>query len=324
MKDAMKKSFHVGGSVEKALKGEVELQAVAVLQEAWKITARNILTFLPAVIGLFLAQIALLLLGLQVQLGNPAVFFDAVITGKELTQEIVQAGYMANFWSDVLSAPLYVGVSLMALNHAVGLPSKPGHLVKGFPFTLVSIITMLLTSSLQGIGNALFPIIGLLLSMGFSMAIILVCEKRIAPLKAIKISLLATFKKFMPMTAIFLVVLIMFFVSFATAGIGLLWTIPFFFNVKAIIYRNMFGITLQVTSAQTKNNIQENNVQAGQVQSENEQQQPTPVLDNETETDSAPTPNKDHADDENDNHQQGSGNTPQNDDTEKGGKVFNA
>ncbi|EAS40355.1 hypothetical protein P3TCK_19685, partial [Photobacterium profundum 3TCK] len=34
--------------------------------------------------------------------------------------------------------------------------------------------------------------------------------------------------------------------------------------------------------------------------------------------------NKDHADDENDNHQQGSGNKPQNDDTEKGGKVFNA
>jgi hypothetical protein len=115
MKDAMNKSFHVGGSVEKALKGDVELQAVAVLQEAWKITARNILTFLPAVIGLFLAQIALLLLGLQVQLGNPAIFFDAVITGKELTQEIVQAGYMANFWSDVLSAPLYVGASLMAL-----------------------------------------------------------------------------------------------------------------------------------------------------------------------------------------------------------------
>lgn len=325
MKDAMNKSFHVGGSVEKALKGDVELQAVAVLQEAWKITARNILTFLPAVIGLFLAQIALLLLGLQVQLGNPAIFFDAVITGKELTQEIVQAGYMANFWSDVLSAPLYVGVSLMALNHAVGLPSKPGHLIKGFPFTLVSIITMLLISSLQGIGNAIFPIIGLLLSMGFSMAIILVCEKRITPIKAIKISLQATFKKFMPMTAIFLVVLIMFFVSFATAGIGLLWTIPFFFNVKAIIYRNMFGITLQVTSAQTKNNIQENNVQTDHVQSENEQQQPTSVLDNETETtDSAPTPNKDNADDDNDNHQQGDGNTPQNDDTEKGGKVFNA
>ncbi|MDX1301782.1 hypothetical protein [Photobacterium sp.] len=249
MKDAMNKSFHVGGSIEKALKGDVDLQAVAVLQEAWKVTARHFLSFLPAIIGLFLAQAALLLVGLQVQLGDAALFFDVIISGQEMTAELVQAGYMANFWSDVLSAPLFVGVSLMALNHAVGLPTKPSHLVKGFPFLLVSIITMLLTSSIQGIGNAIFPLIGLLLSMGFSMAIILVCEKRVTPLRGIQISLIATLKKLMPMTAIYLVVLVMFFISFATAGLGLIWTIPFFFNVKGIIYRNLFGITLQVTTA---------------------------------------------------------------------------
>ncbi|MGF1759810.1 hypothetical protein L4D76_18100 [Photobacterium sagamiensis] len=248
MKDAMNKSFHVGGSIEKALKGDVDLQAIAVLQEAWKVTARHFLSYIPAIIGLFLAQAALLLVGLQVQLGDAALFFDVIISGQEMTAELVQAGYMANFWSDVLSAPLFVGVSLMALNHAVGLPTKPSHLVKGFPFLLVSIITMLLTSSIQGIGNAIFPLIGLLLSMGFSMAIILVCEKRVAPLKGIQISLTATLKKLMPMTAIYLVVLIMFFISFATAGLGLIWTIPFFFNVKGIIYRNLFGITLQVTT----------------------------------------------------------------------------
>ncbi|MCG7587324.1 hypothetical protein [Photobacterium sp. OFAV2-7] len=242
------KTFHVGGSIDKALKGDSELQAFAILQEAWKVTAKNFLSFLPAIIGLFLAQVALLMLGLQVQLGDASLFFEAIVAGGEISSDIVQAGYMANFWSDVLSAPLYVGVSLMALNHAVGLPTKPSHLVKGFSFTLVSVVTMLLTSSLQGIGNAIFPIIGLFLSMGFSLAIILVCEKRITPLKAIQYSLVATVRKLMPMTAIYLVVLIMFFISFATAGVGLIWTIPFFFNVKGLVYRNLFGITLQVTS----------------------------------------------------------------------------
>ncbi|KLV09470.1 hypothetical protein C9I92_14145 [Photobacterium ganghwense] len=247
------KTFHVGGSIDKAVKGEVELRSLDVLQEAWRITAKNFLTFLPAIIGLFLAQLALLMLALQVQLGSPAVFFDAIIQGGEISGAIVEAGYMANFWSDVLSAPLYAGVSLMALNHAVGLPSKPSHLVKGFPYTIVSIVTMLLASSLQGIGNALFPILGLMLSMGFSMAIILVCEKRVSPLKAIQFSLMATVRKLLPMTAIFVVILTMFIVSFATAGIGLIWTLPFFFNVKAIIYRNLFGITLQVTTVKKGN-----------------------------------------------------------------------
>ncbi|MEC6797377.1 hypothetical protein VXS03_09955 [Photobacterium sp. S4TG1] len=253
MKETTKKSFHVGGSIEKAMKGDVDLQPIAVLQEAFKITAKNFTKFLPAVICLFIAQIALLLLSLKVQLGNPNVFFDAFITGKGFTADILKAGFMANFWSDVLIAPLYVGVSLMALNHSVGLPTKPSQIVKGFSFTLVSIITMLLISSIQGIGSSIFPLVGLFLTMALSMAILLVCEKRVTPIKAIQYSFMATVRKVMPMTAIYLIVMIFFFMSIATAGIGLIWTLPFFFNVKAIIYRNMFGITLQVTSVSNPN-----------------------------------------------------------------------
>ncbi|MEC6822841.1 hypothetical protein VXS02_05270 [Photobacterium piscicola] len=253
MKETTKKSFHVGGSIEKAMKGDVDLQPIAVLQEAFKITAKNFTQFLPAVICLFIAQIALLLLSLKVQLGNPNVFFDAFITGKGFTADILKAGFMANFWSDVLIAPLYAGVSLMALNHSVGLPTKPSQIVKGFSFTLVSIITMLLISSIQGIGSSIFPLVGLFLTMALSMAILLVCEKRITPIKAIQYSFMATVRKVMPMTAIYLIVMIFFFMSIATAGIGLIWTLPFFFNVKAIIYRNMFGITLQVTSVSNPN-----------------------------------------------------------------------
>ncbi len=248
MKEPVNRSFHIGGSIEKALKGEVDLQPVTVLHEAWKITAKNIFSFLPAVICLFLAQVALLLLGLEVQLGSPSVFFDAFVTGQGFTAEILKAGFMANFWSDVLIAPLYAGVSLMALNHAVGLPSKASQIVKGFSFTLVSLITMLLLSSIQGLGSSLFPLVGLFLTMALSMAILLVCEKRVSPLKAIQYSFMATIRKVLPMTAIYIVIILMFFISIATAGIGLIWTLPFFFNVKGIIYRNMFGVTLQVTS----------------------------------------------------------------------------
>lgn len=248
MKETTNKNFHVGGSIEKAMAGDVDLQPIAVIQEAFKITAKNFTQFLPAVICLFIAQAALLLLSLKIQLGNPNVFFEAFITGKGFTAEILKAGFMANFWSDILIAPLYVGVSLMALNHSVGLPTKPSQIVKGFSFTLVSVITMLLISSIQGIGSSIFPLIGLFLTMALSMAILLVCEKRVTPIKAIQYSFMATIRKVMPMTAIYLIVMILFFVSIATAGIGLIWTLPFFFNVKAIIYRNMFGITLQVTS----------------------------------------------------------------------------
>jgi len=85
-----------------------------VLQEAWKVTAKHFFRFLPAIIGLFVAQIALLLLGLKVQLGDPNIFFNAFITGEGITPDLMQSALMANFWSDVLIAPLYAGVSLSA------------------------------------------------------------------------------------------------------------------------------------------------------------------------------------------------------------------
>ncbi|WP_459782477.1 hypothetical protein [Photobacterium sp. R1] len=43
------KSLQVGGSIEKALSGKADLQSVAVLQEAWKVTAKHFLTFFPAI-----------------------------------------------------------------------------------------------------------------------------------------------------------------------------------------------------------------------------------------------------------------------------------
>lgn len=245
------KTFHVGGSIEKALKGESELHSLSVLQEAWKTTAKHFLSFFPAVVGLFLAQMALLLVALQVQLGSPWVFFDSIVNGSaggEVSLEILNAGHWANYWSDVLSAPLFVGVTLMSLNHAVGLPSKPSHLVKGLPYALIAIVTVLLSSSIQGIISEFVPLLGWLVSMCFSLAIILICEKRVTPLKALQYSTIAVLRKLLPITAIYIAIVAMFLISFATAGLGLIWTIPFFFNAKAIIYRNLFGITLQVTT----------------------------------------------------------------------------
>ena len=262
MNKNMKTNLHIGGSLEKAEKGDVELPVIPMLKEAANLTIKNYVTFFPALLGLFLAQLAILLFALKVQLGDPMVFFNAVITGTDLTDGILKAGYLANYASDILSAPLYVSVCWMALNHAVGLPSKPSQLVKGFSFAAAAIITALLTSAIQGLGNALFPIIGMLLSMCFGFAIILIFEKRLSPIVAIKTSTIATLRKLMPITAVYLVVVFFFVISFATAGLGLFWALPFFFNVKAVMYRNMFGITLNVVKLPDDSTEQDNNQQA--------------------------------------------------------------
>lgn len=245
-----KKELLIGGSLEKAVKGEVPLSPVAILKEGAQITIKNYVSFFPALLGLFLAQLAILLLTLKVQLGNPMVFFNAVITGDGMSVDLMHAGMLANYASDILSAPLYISICLMALNHCVGLPSKPSYLVKGFPFAVASIITAIIMAVLQGVANQLIPVIGLLLSMGFGFAMFLLCEKRVTPIKAVQYSVMATLRKIMPITAIYAVFVLLFVLSFATAGLAMFWALPFFFNTKAILYRNLFGITLKVNNAQ--------------------------------------------------------------------------
>ncbi len=242
----IKKEFHIGGSLDKALKGESPLSPVAILKEGAQITIKNYVSFFPALVGLFLAQLAILLVALKIQLGDPMVFFNAVISGDGVTEGVMHAGMLANYASDILSAPLYVSICLMALNHCVGLPTKPSYLVKGFGFAAVSLLTALIMAVLQGIANQLIPVIGLLLTMCFGFCMMLIAEKRVTPIQAVKYSAIATVRKILPISLVYLAFVLCFVVSFATAGLGLFWALPFFFNTKAVLYRNLFGVTLNV------------------------------------------------------------------------------
>ncbi|MGF1686827.1 hypothetical protein L4C36_09025 [Photobacterium japonica] len=245
------KTFHVGGSIEKALKGKSELQPVTVLQEAWRTTAKNFVSFLPALVIVYTLHIALLQFVFNLQGGGQLSVGDMFFNESEAVRtSAAMALNWASMWSSVVTAPLYAGIALMTLNFAVGLPSKVSHLMKGMSFSLVAIVTEVMTIVLLILASQIFPPLGLLLPMFFGMAIILICEKRLSPVKAIQYSFMATLRNFVPILAIYLAIVVMGIISLLPMGLGLIWTVPFYFNAKAIIYRNLFGVTLQVTTVE--------------------------------------------------------------------------
>lgn len=246
--------FNLGGSVETALTGNYPLSPVSVLQEAWKITLSNFFRFLPAVIILLLSQLAIFFAVLQFQIDDLTMIIDALQGQGELTDTITGAIWIANFSADVLSGPLYAGVSLMAMSHAAGLTCRPTQIWKGFQFAAVASITVMLTSSIQSGVNFIIPILSLYLTMAFSMSMLLVCEKKLSPIQAVFVSFKATNKKLVPLAGIYLTLFILFVISFMFFGIGLVVVMPFFFNVKGILYRNMFGIKLKISAKSDENN----------------------------------------------------------------------
>lgn len=68
-------------------------------------------------------------------------------------------------------------------------------------------------------------------------------------MQSLLLSLRAVNKKILALAGIYFVVSIMFVIGMMFYGLGLIFVLPFFFHVKGIVYRNMFGIKLKIIAS---------------------------------------------------------------------------
>ncbi|WP_337222778.1 hypothetical protein [Vibrio alginolyticus] len=261
MNDDFEKDFNLGGSVERALSGNYELKAGAVFNEAWRATIQHFLSFSPAIIVLLFVQLGIFYIALKLQLGDLSVILDAFENPESFTNDIVSSIYVANFSYEVISAPIYAGISLMAMSHVAGLKAKLRHVGKGLQFTIPVILATLMSLMLQGVVGMIFPLLSLYLSLAFSHSILLICEKRVPPMQALLLSLRAINKKIFVVAGLYLGVMLMFIIAAMFYGIGLIFVLPFFFHLKGILYREMFGIKLKIVTTQKNDNDHDGNSQ---------------------------------------------------------------
>ena len=247
------KPIHLGGSIEQATRGKTDLRAIPVLREAFQLTNKTFGAFLPAVVGYVLLQLVLILLFLEVQAGNALANLQALLSGggtseSQVSAEFFNALMMAGQFADVVSAPLFLVLSLMAVNHAVGLPTRMKQMFGMLP-KLIFMATMvtLFTISLQTLATTLFFPLGLFLTMAFGTTLLLICHKRLPLLTAVRYSIISAFRHLAPLTAVYVVIAGLFILSVMSMGVALIWVLPFYFNVRAIVYRTLFGVTLKVS-----------------------------------------------------------------------------
>lgn len=249
-KQQLSNALHVGGSLENALSGDYKLSASSVVQEAMKLTQKNFWTFLPATLILAGAHLAVFLLVLTLLEGSPAVMMEGLSGREPMTPDTLAAVRISIFISTVFCAPLYAGASLMGLSHAIGFRTKPRHVIKGLAYAIAVIMAMGFISALQSFGSQIIPLLGIFLGITFSMTILLICEKRLTPIAAMIVSFRAITKKMIPFVLVYIVIAVLFVFSYATAGLALVWALPFMFNVKGVLYREMFGVGIEVTVSQ--------------------------------------------------------------------------
>jgi len=240
--------IQVGGNIESALKGDYQIDVKAIFTEAWQQTLRsrismNVGLLFSVLLGMLVSFIGSNYLGgIEAVLANP------------------QASMLLNVVVTVAVWPFLGAVEMMGVSHAVGLKT---HARMTFSFLARAswvVLCALFTSVLISIGFQLLILPGIFLAITLSLTIPLVIEKKMTPMKAIILSIQTLRFKFLSLLYIFVVLflsLVLLFMplalliesSFAPLGIvvlltGLSFLAPLYYNIKGILYREIFGISI--------------------------------------------------------------------------------
>jgi len=238
----------VGGSVERALQGDYQINVKAILTEAWQLTLKSRLAIN---VGLLFA----ILLGMSV-----SFIVSDYFGGIETVLEDPQASMLLNIVVTIAVWPFIAGVEMMGVLHAVGMKTHPKMTFAFLQRASWVVLCALFTSVLISLGFQLLILPGIFLAITLSLTIPLVIEKKMTPMKAIILSIQALRFKFMPLFVIYFILLLslimLFFplalllestlapIGFMIFIFGISYLAPLFYNTKGILYREIFGINV--------------------------------------------------------------------------------
>lgn len=252
------KVINVGSTVERAVQGDYSIDVKQVFQEAWSKTQLSRISInVGILLSLFIGMIATLIVG-------------QYTGGVEAALENAETRFMINIIATLVTSPFVAGVEMMGVFHAVGLKTKPRMTFSFLNRGALIAICALLVSTLTSIGFSLFVLPGFFLLVTLSLTIPLVVEKRLMPLKAITLSVKALRFQFFKLLAIYFILLMMTLcammpllvllkTNFAVIGVvlflfALTYLAPLYFNVKGVLYREIFGVQLTAENAELPEN----------------------------------------------------------------------
>ncbi|MCC5879836.1 MAG: hypothetical protein JJU03_08090 [Idiomarina sp.] len=248
----MKQDKRVGGNLQQALEDKNTFNPVEVLKEGFNLTKSTI----PSLLGAALLALAIffifLMLAIQVVVGE----FDVDDPVTVLTMLMIQIMVMP---------PLFAAIHVMGMRHSVGGKTQASDVFafikQPFPFILIALITQIATQLAAGILPGVIALLALgFISITLSMAIPLAAEYKISPIQAIRCSFVAVIRRFGSFFSVYLALFGLFILGLFTFGLALIFVVPLFYNVKGIMYREVFGVAVPHDSAEQGEQRRDGNV----------------------------------------------------------------
>ncbi|QDP01188.1 hypothetical protein [Thalassotalea sp. PS06] len=245
-----KRYIQIGGSPEKAVTGDYEIDVAGTIKEAWKLTQTSKQS---VVVALFMI--------LSISM-TAFVLFAEAMGGFELVLADQGRLFAINMVLTTLLSPLVAGLEMMGISYAIGMQSRPSMIFSFLRKSAYIALTSLIVSCMTSLGMQLLLIPGIYLGVALSLTAPLVVEKNLSPNQAIILSLKATrfqwFKLFQVYLFAFAITLPVVFIvallaqsvgvipAVVVAVLGVTWIAPFFYYLKGILYRQIFGVRMEV------------------------------------------------------------------------------
>lgn len=230
-------------SVESALNGDYEFDLKAVFDEGWKLTQADKSSIVQGMLVVIVIAMSIMLMAAYVSEAKGISWEEP---GFRFGLDIIMA---------VLIAPLTAALMMMGIKSSVGRKNYLADLFGFISRTLVITVTVVMTTAIVQIGLLFLVLPGLYLMIATGFAIPLVLEKNMLPAKAIFTSIKVVnhqWLNFVKLYAVFFALLLLVALTF---GIAMIWVAPFYYNVKGILYRDIFGVQSAETISQSEGEV---------------------------------------------------------------------
>jgi uncharacterized membrane protein len=244
--DNAKKNY--GGTIESALNGDRTLDLKAVLKEGWQLTQTTKQVLLQGVF--FIVAIGVLLI----------LLVQAVFNVTDLQEAPASMHIALNLLFTAITAPLMTAMMLMGMAHSIGQSLLFITLAKRLIGSALLVLAALMVAVLVDLGIKLFILLGLYLLMATAFTLPLMVDKKLRPSKAILTSI-QVFNRYWPqLVSFYILSFVLALVGIFTFFIGYIWIVPFYFNSKGVLYRELFGIEVESDSIDNNNNNKDESV----------------------------------------------------------------
>jgi uncharacterized membrane protein len=106
------------------------------------------------------------------------------------------------------------------------------------------------------LGFALFLVPGIYLGLATGFSMMLYVEKQLPPSQAIMQSIRVFNRYWIQLSLFYMAAFVLFIIGMFTFGLAYIWIIPFYFNFKGILYRELFGIKVKQPNVEVGNEKQ--------------------------------------------------------------------